>query len=823
MISTKPYRERVIPALVAIAIFFVVSAIYFAPQFSGDRLYQYDMAQYDGMTKEILDARQSYDEDPQWTGSMFGGMPAYLINVEYTSQIIKNSFSHIIKSIDTPTSFIFFSMVSMWVMLLIIGVNPWVGIISALSYGLSTYFILIIGAGHTTKMWALVYAPMMMGGAWMTLRGNMWIGASLTALFTSLQIGANHPQITYYFLMALGAATISEGIIALRSRHFAAFSRRVAVLALAGVVGVVSNLSPLWYTYEHTEDTTRGGSEIVEEIADESSGLDLDYATAWSYGKAESLNMLIPDFAGRESGHSFTSDSQVAATLSEYGLQGFERQIPTYWGDQPYTGGPTYLGAAAIFLAVLALLLLDGRNKWWVIAICTLMILLAWGRHLMWFTELAFELLPGYNKFRTVSMSMVVVQWAVPLLGALGVMKLWQSQRTKAQILRATAWAAAITAGVCLTCIVGGKALFGFGEAASADMMTEQFGELLRMNNMQELTERGLHFEMGESVATAMANDRYDMMTSDAWRSILMIALAAGCIALFAIKRIGRLALVGLLGAVILIDLVPVDMRFLSHDSFESGLTQRIRATDADRQIMADKELGYRVFNLSVSPFNDSSTSYFHRSIGGYHGAKLARYQDIIDRYLNRQDEGVLDMLNTKYLIVPTSSGTVESIMRTTANGAAWFVDSIIYAASPRDEIEALDGLDTKRVAVVSANESIEQIGEGEIALTEYRPNYLRYDYSSPTGGVAVFSEIFYDKGWSAYIDGEEAPYFRADYILRAMSLPAGEHIVEWRFRAPRWALIEAISLTAGIVIVLSLIAVIIFSIKKLKREDERE
>ena len=444
---SKTIIRRLAPAAAALVVFFVVSAAYFAPQFRGEVLPQHDVVQYEGMAKDISDMRAATGEDPQWTGGMFGGMPAFLINVAYPAQIVKRTVGQVVKLIDTPAAFLFFAMTAMWLMLLVFGVDPWVGIVPALAYGLSTYFLLIIGAGHITKMWALVYAPLMMGGAWMTLRGNMWAGGALTALTASLEIGANHPQITYYFLLAMSAFWISEGIAAFREKHLGDFWKRTAVLAAAGILAAGSNFPPLWYTASHSKETMRGGSELASTSETSQDGLTLDYATAWSYGRTESLNLLIPDFMGRESATTFSPDGEVAAVLNEYGLRGAAQQLPAYWGSQPYTGGPTYLGAATIFLAALGIALARGRNKWWIVAVSVLMLLLAWGRNLMWFTELAFDLLPGYNKFRTVSMALVVVQWAVPLLGALALMRLWRGEIPRQRLLRALAWAAGVTGG----------------------------------------------------------------------------------------------------------------------------------------------------------------------------------------------------------------------------------------------------------------------------------------------------------------------------------------------------------------------------------------
>ena len=822
-------RSKLLPALAAFALFFVVSAAYFAPQFRGEALPQHDVIQYEGMAKDISDMRAATGEDPQWTGGMFGGMPAYLINVAYPAQLVKNTAGQIVKIINTPAAFVFFAMVSMWLMLLIVGVNPWVGIIPSLMYGLSTYFILIIGAGHVTKMWALVYAPLMMGGAWLTLRSNMWLGGALTALFASLEIGANHPQITYYFLLAMAALWISEGIVAFRKKHLPSFARRTAVLLGAGILAVGSNFAPLWYPMHHSKQTIRGGSELAAGEETSQEGLALDYATAWSYGRAESWNLLIPDFMGGDSGRAFTRDGEMAKALKPYGLESFAEQLPAYWGEQPYTAGPTYLGAAALFLALLGLLLASGRNKWWIAAVSLLTLLLAWGHNFMGFTEFAFKYLPGYNKFRTVSMALVVVEWTVPLLAALALMPLWRGEVPRRKLLRALAWAGGITGGFCLLFAVAGSAIFDFGRTEAADFMSRQYYQMFQAAGMQEAIAQGAPEELGEVTADAMAADRAAIMRSDAWRSLLMIALAAGSVLLFALGRIRRGWLIALLGVIVLIDLVPVNLRYLPQSRFAAARRQQIQPTEADRAILRDPEPGFRVLNLTVSPFNDATTSYFHRSVGGYHGAKLARYQDLIDRYLSNADDGVLDMLNTRYVIAPSDDGRGASVQRNDgANGAAWFVDEVRIVADPDEEIDALDSGDTKRVAVVDKRfagmlegVSVTADSSASIRMTEYRVNRHTYEYYAAAEGVAVFSEIYYPHGWTAFVDGHEAPYFRADYVLRAMKLPAGAHVDEFRFRAPHYETLTVVTLVCSLLLLLSLAAAVgVAAVRKRKTEQ---
>lgn len=822
-INTPSYK-RAAGCAAAIVLFFLIAALYFAPQFSGQTLMQHDVQQYEGMSKDILDNRAATGEDAQWTGRMFGGMPAFLINVKYPAQAVKGTIGKIVKVVDTPASFLFFSMTAMWIAMLLFGLSPWVGLVAALAYGFSTYFMLIIGAGHITKMWALVYAPLMMAGVYCTLRRNAWAGAALTALFTSLEIGANHPQITYYFVIAMAALWISEGIIALRSKRGRDFARRTALLVAAGIAAVGSNFAPLWYTWQHTKETTRGGSELVAEGAHGDEGLDLQYATAWSYGKTETLNTLVPDFMGGASSDTFAPDGPVADALRPYGMEQAAQYMPRYWGDQPYTAGPTYLGAAVIFLALTALFLLPARQRWWIVAATLLTLFMAWGSNMMWLTELLMRYLPGYNKFRTVSMALVVAQWTLPLLAALGTgIAIERSEQTDLKRLtRAVIRSAAICAALLLILIAGGRSLFDFGMQHDGASLSEQFRQMLLEQGGDEYVKQGVHESMGWSVASAMADERAAVMRADAWRSLAFIILAAGAMLLYARRKVIRsgTALCIVLTLIVAADLVTVDTRYLSWKSFVPARTARILPTEADKLIMQDKDPAYRVLNTSVSTFNDATTSYFHRSVGGYHGAKLSRYQDIIDRYLSKGDEGVLDMLNVRYVIGP--SATADDVAtRPTANGAAWTVRSVVRAASPEEEITLTGEVDTKHEAVMSDKFLPENYNftDGTVTLDEYRPNYLRYTTQSEGNALAVFSEIYTREGWRAYIDGEEVRPLRADYILRALELPAGSHTVEWRYRAPHWNAVEAVTLIFSIAVLAAFIITVIIVIRNERRQ----
>ncbi len=819
MENFKKLLHKALPSLAAVAVFYAVSALCYAPQFEGKVLPQHDVQQFDGMSRDIREHRAAHGEDPQWTGAMFGGMPAYLINIRYPAQILKRSADTLLGAVAQPAGLLFFAMLAAWLMAVMMGISPWVGIVVGLAYGLSTYFMLIINAGHVTKMWALVYAPAMMGAIWMTLRGRMLAGGALTALFASLEVGANHPQITYYFVLAALALWASDLVFAVRERRLPDFAKRTGVLAIAAMLALGSNFSPLHYTARHTSETIRGGSEIAaSDNGGGQKGLDLQYATAWSYGLAESWNMLVPDLMGGSSSRTFENDGPVAESMRDIGLSGYAEYLPAYWGDQPYTAGPTYLGAVAIFFALLGVLLADARNRWWLIAVSVLCIMLSWGNNAMWFTELCFKYLPLYNKFRTVSMALVVVEWSVPLLAGYGLWQLWQGGEDKKRILRAAAWSAGITGCIALLFAVAGPSLFDFARERSGAMMSGEFYHMLKESGADDYIRSGVHDELGYAVADAMVLERGEILQADAWRSLAFVVLGAAAVLLFAFGKIRRGWLVAAAAVLVTADLLPVNLRYAPHSAFMPGrkLAKAVEPTVADRLIMEDRESGYRVLNLAVSPFNDASTSLYHRSVGGYHGAKLGRYQDVIDRWLTEGNEAVLDMLNTKYVITPE----VQAVARPTANGAAWFVGSVSTAKSAREELEMLGTRNLKVTAVVAAADvpATERFGSGEIELVDYRPNYQRYDYSADGDAVAVFSEIYYADGWKMYVDGEESPCFRADYILRAAELPAGEHTVEWRFRAPMWGVSEAVTLACSIAIIAILALTVIYCIRHEKK-----
>lgn len=833
-IATTIFRH-VAPWVVGIALFWGVCYHFFAPQSEGKSLNQGDVTQYAGMSHDIHLHRQATDEDPQWTGNMFSGMPAYLIDVEYPTQDVKQTVGSTVKLIGDPMNMIFFAMLLMMVAVVLMGVNPWIGIIAGLAYGLSTYFFLIIEAGHITKMWALVYAPPLVAAVWYALRRNMWAGAALAALFGSLELGANHPQITYYFLLACLALWFSEAWFAYREKALGSFGKRTALLLAAAILAVASNFAPLWYTMEHQKYTTRGIAEATDE--GDARADRIAYNTQWSYGKAESFNMLVANYMGESSMGAYDdqirellNDPSIANGLWEQSIQRvqelYEPYYPDitreeveyylqdavanefsttagiaaskYWGKQPFTAGPTYLGAVVVFLAILGILLTSARNRWWIIAVSLFALLLAWGSNLMGFYELTFDYLPGYSKFRTVSMALVVIEWSAPLLAALALWELWRNERT----LRQTVIRVAIAVGVVAVMVAAMAFMADYGKADIEASMGNTW--------------------WSERISERICEARRDAFMADAWRTLLYTLLAGGAVVVFAWLRNREslsqqmrtalpYALIGVVGLLIVSDLVGVNDRYLNEKKWTTATPTEISPTAADREILEDKELGFRVLDLSVGDaYQSARASYFHRSVGGYHGAKLGRYMDVIKEYLDYNEPTILAALNTRYVITHEGAKTLEEYCGVSPLGAAWLVERSVECSTPAEELELIGVADLATTVVVAEGTQLdtEYDTSGSILLTEYAPNYLRYEYDAPAKSLAVFSEIYFADGWTAFIDGKEAEYFAADYILRGMELPAGKHSVEWRYRAPKWGMATAITGIASWAILLGCVAV---------------
>ncbi|MCD8185720.1 MAG: hypothetical protein LUD68_04470, partial [Rikenellaceae bacterium] len=548
-------------------------------------------------------------------------------------------------------------------------------------------------------------------------------------------------------------------------------------------------------------------SELTRPEGGRDAGLDKAYATEWSYGKAETFNLFIPNFMGGSSSHGFSSDGPVAQALTPYGARNMAPHLPGYWGDQTFTEGPVYIGAVVIFLFVFGLFILGSYKKWWVFGVTILSILLAWGHNLMWFTDLFFDYVPFYNRFRTVSIILVIAEWGMPLLAVLALQKLWNGSVSREKFFRSFKYTLYITAGTALLFAVIGPSMFSFTNAADQSM------------------------GLPNDILAAMQRERMSMLRNDSIRSLVFVLLSAGAMGLFYTGKIKKALFAGAFALLVLVDMAGVDTRYLNHDRFmPAERAQAIQPTAANREILKDPELGFRVANLTVSPFSDATTSYFHRSIGGYHGAKLGRYQDLIERHLSQGNWDVYDMLNTKYLISADEQGQPVARVNPNAMGAAWFVRSIEYFPDEDAEIAALADFDPSQVAFVDerfrplagAEELFAQDSMAVIRLVDYRVNRLTYEYTASRPQLAVFSEIYYPEGWTAYIDGVEAPYFRVNYILRAMHVPAGEHTVEFRFSAPRHGALKTITMLCSGILLAGLALMLVLGALCRRKPEER-
>lgn len=839
-----------------IIIFAMVGYYFYAPQFEGKSLGQGDIAQYSGMSQDIREHREATGEDPQWTGNMFSGMPAYLIDVEYPLQDVKQMAGAVVKSVDGPMNMTLFAMIMMMVAVVMMGVNPWIGIIAGLAYGLSTYLFLIIDAGHITKMWALVYAPPLIASVWYALRKNMWVGAALAALFGSLELGANHPQITYYFLIVCVALWLSELWFSAKEHTMPSFARRTALLALAALLAVGSNFAPLWYTMKHQRYTTRGVAEAVSD-PEQARAEKIMYNTAWSYGIAESANMLVPNYMGAWSGEmseevitilqgsgaqeaifneaiddltSILSEQMPEYQISRRDVENMlnsgdeelvdefyslyearfneaSTYVSAYWGEQPYTAGPTYLGAAIILLAIVGVMLCSARNRWWIVISSLLAILLAWGANFMGFYELMFDILPGYKNFRTVSMALVVVEWSAPLLAVMALCEILRSELSKRSLVRRIAIAATLTLAAIVAMLM--VADYGLSDINST------LGDALWVEQLKE----------------AAYNTRHSAALSDALRSATYVLVTTALLILVVnLRERGKQkwmqwAVVAAIGVVATLDLVGIDNRYLNEEKWTNNKPTQLSPSQADITIMEDTDKGYRVLDLSTDPFNSARASYFHRSVGGYHGAKLGRYQEVIDRYLLDIHPTMLAALNTRYVIYNGEALPLSQVVGIEPYGAAWFVERTVEFSSPENELEALGNVDLRTIAVVGKGSMATNAifdTTGSISLVEYAPNYLRYDYDSSSRAFAVFSEIYFPDGWTAYIDGKEAKYIAADYILRGMELPAGKHTVEWRFKAPNWSLASTIMGVASWMIIAALATIVAVAVWSRARTNRK-
>jgi len=782
------------PHLIVILLFVGISFTYFSPVLQGKLLNMADITHHKGMSKEVNDFREATGEEALWTNSMFSGMPAYQISTKSNGNLIQYVAKIISLGIPRPANMLFLYLLGFYLLLLSLKVDYRLSAVGAIAFSFSSYFFIIIMAGHMTKAHAIAYVPMVVAAVLYTYRGRMLLGGVLTALAVALELYANHLQITYYLVLMLILIGLFQFIKDFKANNLTDFSKRSGILILAALLGSATAVTRLSTTMEYGTESTRGKSELTNNLDNKTSGLDKDYATSWSYGVAETFTLLIPNFYGGASQGELTTDSETYKAIKRApNAKQIIKQLPLYWGTQPFTSGPTYAGSIVMFLFIFGLLFVKSEMRVWILLATIMSIMLAWGKNFMPLTDLFLDYFPGYDKFRAVSMILVIAEFTLPLLGFVALNKFLTTEAPENEKKKPLQLAFYIVGGLTLVFALIPNLFFDFvgGQDAS-------------------LAKNGWPIN-------ALQSDRAGLLSADAWRSFTFITLTFGTMWMFLKNKIRSNYVILIVGVLVLADMWTVNKRYLNDDNFARKRNVEVpyQATAADQQILRDTDPNFRVYNQSVSTFNDASTSYFHKSIGGYHGAKLKRYQELIENHIAKGNMAVLNMLNTKYFITPKG----QAQQNPEAMGNAWFVNEINIVANADAEIITLDGFNPENTAIVDTRFNEQMIvgldnTEASIVLTEYKPNYLKYNSTTTKEGIAIFSEIYYDKGWNAYVDGELKPHFRANYVLRGMKIPAGNHVVEFKFEPAVYHVSERIALASSVILLLLLAFV---SVKELK------
>ena len=797
----KENLKKAFPYIAAVVIFLVIILVYLSPVLSGKILNQHDTMSWKCMAREVMHHQEKTGHFPFWTNSMFSGMPTYQIAGEIHSGNFLNTLFRI-SSLGLPEvlSFFWIYLLCFFILLKAFKVNTWLSIVGSIAITFSSYFIIIIGAGHNTKAIAIGMMTAVVAGFVLIMRRQYVWGVILTMFFTT--IGSfKHPQMTYYIFMLIGVLVFAELWMAIKEKELKKYFIGLGIFAASVFIGLGTNYTSYKLTNEYVKETMRGGhSELTQNNQDnqqkqqDQQGLDLEYATNWSYGVGETMTLLISNFKGGSSNYNVGTNSEVYKTLTSQGVpkrdaENFSKNVPTYWGDQPFTSGSVYVGAIVFFLFVLGLIIVKTPYKWALLFATIVSIMLAWGKNFMPLTELFFNYFPLYNKFRAVSSILIVAEICMPLLGILAVKEILDKKIIKQDLIKAIYTAGGITAGICLFFALFGGAMYDFTSSNDAANLAK----------------------LPEWLTSAIVAERASMLQSDAFRSFAFILLGAGIIWLFAKNKIKPTLLIAVLGVLILVDMWTVNRRYLNDDSFlpKNTYDNYFKKTPSEEIILQDNDPNFRVFNLATNTFNDARTSYYLKSAGGYHAAKLRRYQDLIDRHLSKLNKGVLNMLNVKYFIVSSNNqefviSDLETQRVSTmgninpnpkAMGNAWFVDTLLFVNSPDEEIDALNTINLTTTAVADQNiynGSFKTIlnkpvtprdSNGYIRLTKYTPDVLTYESKSNKDELAVFSEIFYPKDWKAYIDNKPVEIARVNYVLRAINIPAGQHDIRFEFK----------------------------------------
>ena len=827
--------KKCLPDIFVVALFTVISlAYFFVPVMQGKILYRHDSSAGRGMGHEITQYVERTGEVSRWTNSLFGGMPTYQIAPSYDSKkVMEVAVDAYHLWLPENVWFLFVYLIGFYIMLRAFDFRRSLAALGSILWAFSSYFLIIIAAGHLWKVFALAYLPPMIGGIVLAYRGKYMKGLLATAIFTAFEINANHIQMTYYFMFVILFMVIAFLVDAIRNRQLARFWKASAVCVVAALIGVAMNASNLYHTWEYQKQSMRGKSELVKKNSanQTDSGLERDYITQWSYGIGETWTLLVPNAKGGAS-VPMIQNSIVRENANPMYEQIYQ-QLGQYWGEQPGTSGPVYVGAFVCMLFIFSLFIVRGPMKWALLAATILSILLSWGRNFMPFTDFFIDYIPMYSKFRTVASILVIAEFTIPLLAMMALKRIVEEKDVLRDNMKWLYLSLAMTAGVAAVMAVTGGMGFDFVSSAERQALSQFPPEDLN------------------PLLADITNVRQMIFTADCWRTVVIIVIGTLLLLFYKAGKLKPLYMLGGIFVLCLVDMWQVDKRYLNDGMFvpRSERDTPPEMSETDRMILEDKSLDYRVLNFSTNTFNENETSYFHKSVGGYHPAKLRRYQELIEAYISPEMRKameaiaknggdmaavdgnavypVLNMLNTKYFIMPLQGGDTAPIENPYACGNAWFVNKVSFVDNANEELATVGKIDVRHEAVAdkkfqqTLGASTTNDSTATVTLKSYEPDRLVYDVKSTNGGVLVFSEIYYP-GWTATIDGNDVPVGRVNYVLRALNMKPGNHKVELTFKPKTVVMTERIANTASAILVIILVAVTIAAYRKRRTTQQQ-
>lgn len=830
--------KKFLPDILAVLLFVVLSFAYFFPAVQEGRiLYQEDSSAGVGLNRDTHEFEERTGKISRWTNSAFSGMPTYQIAPGYKSASLLGKLVtayHLWLPNYVWCLFVYF--LGFYILLRAFDFRQSLAVLGSIIWALSSYFLIIIAAGHFWKVFALAYLPPMIAGVVLAYRGKYLWGFLLTAIFAAFEVNANHVQMTYYYLFIIFFMVIAFLVDAIRNKKIAQFGKATLTCAVAALIAISLNLSNLYHTWSYSKETMRGKSELVKADTGNqtASGLDRDYITQWSYGIDETWTLLVPNTKGGSSNIPLASHEKAMEKANPQYMQIYE-QLRSYWGTQPMTSGPVYVGAFVLMLFILGLFIVKGSMKWALLAATILSILLSWGKNFMWFTNIFIDYMPMYSKFRTVSSILVIAEFTIPLLAMLALKKVIEDPDILKKKMKYVYISFGLTGGISLIFALFPRMFFG---------------DFVSPAEMQALS--GLPSEHISPIISNLNDIRSYIFSTDAWRSFWVIVIGTLLLLAYRTKKVKPIYIISGITVLCLWDMWSVDKRYLNDEMFVEKTVREnpIVETAADKMILKDTDPDYRVLNMAKNTFNENETSYFHKSIGGYHAAKLRRYQELIEAHIAPemgklqqsvvQTQGniaavkgdtiwpVLNMLNAKYFIFPLQNGETTAIQNPFTLGNAWFVDKIRYVDNANQELDALSTMDVRHEAVADVKfkdilgEAVAQDSSTTVKLTAYEPNELTYEVNSSKGGVLAFSEVYYPE-WTATVDGEEVEVGRVNYVLRAINVKPGKHKVVLQFIPKSIEITETIAYVGYGILLLSIIIIIFLVYKRRNKESVAE